>query len=158
MIELTSCCWGFNEKPQMDKWSEKEVLSQFDPLKEFKCSEDIDIKESTYESQDFIIHVLDNVKKEPDEFDYFHTFINILMTIEEVAPWILKVIKIRENSYIVAYERLDTPENTEYLEEIILSLIRLSVTFVIDRKIDNLSDFIKHHIEYNTVFSNEGKN
>lgn len=153
MIELTSCCWGFDEKPQMDKWSEKEILSQFDPLKEFSCSEDDnDIKESTYESQDFVIHVLDNIREEPNEFDYFHTFIEILMAIEEAAPWILKVIKIREDSYLVAYEKLNTPENTEYLEEIILSLIRLSVTLIIDRKTDNLSDFIKHHIEYNTIF------
>ena len=160
MIKLLCCCKGLCKKPDMNKWSDAEIIGLLDPMKPGDVdSGDKDCHEYIYDSEKIRIHVIENMNSVIDEYDYFHCLQKSFLQIEVGTEGFIKVIELQKHKkYIVAYEKLETEEDTEYFEEIILELIRVSTTALLVSSGPN-SDFIiktiKQHIEAGIVYENE---
>lgn len=159
MIGISKCCWGFYKKPRMDTWGDDKILLEFDPLKELGKDTDGDFTEAIYDSEKLRYHVLEDNNIAPDKYDPFHCFIYSLVCIEQAIPWAIRIKGLNENKYILAYERYEDEGDTEYFEQFLLELIRLSQTLFIDRKPDeSLEDIIeklRNHVKYNTQFDED---
>lgn len=159
MIELINCCLGFKKKPNMNKWTNANILSALDPLNEvIKDSSDEDYHETVYDSDKLRFHILENAKAESsNKFDPYHCFIEILQKVEKAIPWGIRLIEINENRWIIAYEILEDEDETEGFEELIWELIRITSTCIVTEKIneDDIVDLLTEHVQLNVYFEND---
>jgi hypothetical protein len=120
--------------------------------------DDKDYYEAVYDSKDIRVHVIENARTDDiDESDPFHCMLYILLYIEESERDFIHVINLQDHKkFVVAYEKFEEEEDTEYFEEIILELIRLTGTLMIEGlDHESMIRFLKTHIEASIVYENK---
>lgn len=159
MIELLRCCKGLCRKPKITGKTDTEILSFIDPMKpKIVDKDDKDYYETVYDSKEIRVHVIENARTgEIDEADPFHCMLYSFLYIEESEKDFIHVINLQDHKkFVVAYEKFEEEGDTEYFEEIILELIRLTSTLMIEGlDSESIIRFLKTHIEAGIVYENK---
>ena len=136
------------EEPTMGRFSETDVLKEFDPLNECWSNEmsgtSYDMQEKEFTSENFLIKSY--TFSTEGSCDNFYDIYRLIMYAE---PNLLKVIKYTPNTVVIAFP-LFCEDTQEILSDVIYELSRIS-TFILksfpDVDIIELSEYLGDYID-----------